>query len=47
MHPHHNRYIEVEDPTIVLPDIDDENMWLIFLQPSDEISSLIIIILYK
>lgn len=35
MHPNHNRYIEVEDWKIVIPDIDDENVLLIDLHPSD------------
>lgn len=35
MHPNHNTYIEVEDRKIVTPDIDDENVLLIDLHPSD------------
>lgn len=35
MHPTHNRYIEMEDPKIVIPDTDDENVWIIDLHPSD------------
>lgn len=26
MHPTHNRYIEMEDPKIVIPGTDDENV---------------------
>lgn len=35
MHLNHNRYIEVEDSKIIIPDIDDESGQLIDLHPSD------------
>lgn len=35
MHPNHNRYIEVEDQKIVIPDIEDENVLIIDLHPND------------
>lgn len=35
MHPNYNRYIEEEDRKIVIPDIEDENVLLIDLHPSD------------
>lgn len=35
MHLTHNRYIEVEDSKIVIPDIDHESVQLIDVNPSD------------
>jgi hypothetical protein len=35
MHLTHNRYIEVEDSKIVIPDIDHESVQLIDVHPSD------------